>query len=253
MNTQSAPLNQLNILVTRPQSLAGRLAKLIEDEGGNALLYPVISIIDVENPKKNLQILERLAVFDIAIFISPTAVRKTFEQVATLPTSLQIAAIGSSTVDALEHQGLHASIKPDGHDSEALLKHKQLQSEAIHDKSIIIFRGAGGREHLANSLRERGASVEYAEVYQRVRSNNLTPLTETAINTLDVITISSNEGLQNLFDMNTHTQLLTLIPIIVPGARANQLAKTLGFTTVIQAENATNAAYINALKHWSSA
>lgn len=250
MHAKSYLLNQLNVLVTRPQTLANKLATLIEEEGGNALLYPVISIEDIDDSRDTLN---HLANYDIGIFISPTAVRKTFQQLSALPSSLQVAAIGSSTAEVLSQHGVNISIEPDGHDSESLLQHERLQAETVGSKTIIIFRGVGGREHLANTLRERGATVDYAEVYRRARPTNVAPLSEQAISALDIITVTSNEGLQNLFDMNTHTNLLSQTPVMVPGNRSKQLAESLGFQTVVQAENATNAAYIDALKQWSSA
>lgn len=251
MNTAAAPLHGLNILVTRPKELATNLATLIEQEEGKAVLYPVISIEDSDNPVSRETVLSRLSSFDIAIFISPTAVRKTFEFLPALPPSLQVVAIGSSTKKALNERSVAVAINPEGHDSESLLCHDQLQAEQVSGKSIVIFRGSGGREQLGNTLSSRGAVISYAEMYKRARPKNIASLTDFALNTVNIITITSNEGLQNLFDLTANTAQLTKIPLLVPSSRSKKLAEKLGFIEIIQSDNATDAACIEALKRWA--
>lgn len=244
-------LHGLTVLITRPTELAKQLASKTEQLGARSIIYPVISIEAPDNTTQRDQLLQQLDDFDIAIFISPTAVTKTFEHIKHLPSPLQVAAIGSSTEKTLEQHKVAVSIKPEGHNSEALLRHVQLQAEQINGKSIVIFRGEGGREQLGNTLQSRGAKVYYAEMYQRVRPQDTVPLTDNELDAISIITVSSNQGLQNLFDLTTNTALLCQKPLLVPGERGEQLAKTLGFTHVIQSDNATDNACIDALLKWS--
>ena len=70
------PLAGRGIVVTRPRDQAAGLAALIEAAGGRALLYPAIEIEDLPDPAAARNVLRDLERLDLAIFVSPTAVRK---------------------------------------------------------------------------------------------------------------------------------------------------------------------------------
>jgi uroporphyrinogen-III synthase len=248
MQQPIAPLQGLNVLVTRPKLRAGRLCQLIELAGGTALQFAAIEISAPEDSRSRDYARDHLTEFELAVFISPTAVEKTLDYLVELPNHIKLAAIGSKTASSLESHGLNIDIRPDGHDSEALLKHPSLQAEQIAARKIVIFRGEGGRPVLGDTLQSRGAEVFYADMYQRsppVDANRLNAyLQET-----DIITTSSNEGLRNLYDLTTDKAQLTSLFLVVPGERAQTLAQALGFDNIIIAENATDEACMNALEY----
>jgi uroporphyrinogen-III synthase len=251
MNTHPTTLRGLTVLVTRPLELSKQLASQIEKLGAQTIIYPAISIEAPEDNARRDQELQQLGRYDIAIFISPSAVSKTFEHLDSLPPALQVAAIGSSTEKTLAQHNIMVAIKPEGHNSEALLGHPLLQAKAISGKSIIVFRGEGGREKLGETLVSRGANIFYAEMYRRALPKNTASLTDDELKSINIITVSSNQGLQNLFDLTTNTDTLREIPLLVPGDRGEQLASSLGFTHIIRAANATDRACIKALQTWA--
>ncbi|MDH5764465.1 MAG: uroporphyrinogen-III synthase [Gammaproteobacteria bacterium] len=247
------PLKNITILVTRPEGSADHLLQSITDAGGTALHYPVIRIDDIDNDGHLNKIIASLTSFNIAIFISPTAVKKTLSRIRSLPTSLTLAAIGKTTASILTMSGYKTVIVPDDFNTESLLEHQAFQAENIANKSIVIFRGVGGRELLGDTLSQRGATVVYAETYQRTQ-NSLDSLTATQLSSIDALTISSNEVLQALFDLtdNSLKPLLTSISVVVPGERSFKLASELGFKSIIKSQNATDEACIQALiNHFS--
>lgn len=245
---KTLPLKNKTILVTRPEELASSLLQRINLAGGTALHYPVIRINDVDEPETLSLIFNNLSSFDIAIFISPTAVKKTLDKIKSLPDNLTLAVIGRSTETVLKKLGYQAQIMPNDFNTESLLLHPALQQQQIVNKSVVIFRGVGGRELLGDVLAQRGGKVTYAETYKREK-NLLASLTSDQLSTIDAITVSSNEGLQNLFDLTDDAckPLLTTLPLVVPGDRAQKLASDLGFTSIIQASNATDDACMQAL------
>ena len=252
MEPPKQPLAGLKVLVTRPEELADNLALLIEQAGGSPVLYPVISIEEPKDAERYNKILKELSSFDIAIFISPTAVQKTLEHIDCLPSTLKVAAIGSSTANSLSKNNILVSIKPDGHDSESLLKHAEFQPDKIAGKSIVIFRGEGGREMLGNALKSRGSFIHYAEMYRRTRKKNLPPLSIEQLDNLDIITVTSNEGLQNLFDLTGNKPALLKLPLIVPGKRCEGLARELGFQNIVRSKDARDTSCIEALRKWAT-
>lgn len=116
-----------------------------------------------------------IAKADIVIFVSVAAVTFTqqsfafaFAQLSEQPNKLQCFAVGKATKQALTEAGIKQVISPevDAENSEGLLQLSQLNQ--VENKRVLIVRGNGGRELIANTLMTRGAQVSYIETYQRV-------------------------------------------------------------------------------------
>ena len=253
MNSASA-LSNKTILITRPEGREKNLRSLIEKAGGSVIHYPVFKIqppLDIEI-EQLIHLREQLHHFTMAIFISPTAVIQSQDYFPVLPEHLVIVSIGSKTRKTLEEHDILVDIDAPGHNTESLLSMAAFQMPEIDGHRILIFRGKGGRALLGDTLIRRGAQVRYVETYRREIAEH-PPLTESQINSLDAITISSNEGLDNLVTLMEDPSLLIDVPLIVPGKRAATLARQHGFKKIIAAENATDEAMIAALnQHFAS-
>lgn len=259
--TEAAPaqdaLAGIGILVTRPAHQADKLCSLIEAVGGHALRFPVLEILEPRDLDALNDVISRLDEFDIAIFISPNAVNKAMNRILArgpLPPRLRLAAIGKASARELERFGTPAHIYPSHRfDSEALLELDEMKQVA--GQRIVIFRGDGGRELLGDTLRARGAHVEYAEAYRRGRPdadvNKL--MHHWARGELDVIVVTSNEGLRNLFDMvgKLGQTWLCKTTLVVVSERMVQLARELGFKQPpVVAREASDDALVEALIAW---
>ena len=104
--------------------------------------------------------------------------------------------------------------------------------KSIQGKKFAIFRGNGGRELLADTLRARGAVVEYAECYRRIKpeSDAKEIFDQWKNREIDAIVATSNEGLRNLFDILTPKgdSYLRNSQFIVISERMVQFARELG-------------------------
>lgn len=243
-------LKNISVLVTRPTHMAIPLCDYIESAGGHAVHFPVIEIEDLQLTSSDIPDLDNIS---IAIFISPTAVQKTFRIIGSLPEQITVAAIGSSTARELVANNVKVSIFPEnGFESEGLLAETGLETKNIRDKLIVIFKGEGGRALLEDTLVERGANVIQINLYRRIIPKPQTPLNAGLLNHIDIIAVTSSEGLSNLFTLTENKQDIINIPLIVPGKRCQKLAVELGSTHIIESGSATDESCINSLHAWAS-
>jgi len=246
------PLTGLKILVTRPRDQAVLLAQRIELAGGTPLLFPLLEIAPVQDAKALHEQISRLSQFNLAVFISPNAVKYGMEAIraeGTLPPLLKIATVGQGSAKALHESGITNVIVPtESFDSEGLLNLPELRN--IDGWRILIFRGDGGRELLGDTLRERGATVEYATCYRRSKPQwEAGALLDAAP---DVITVTSSEALAYLWQIlgNGRKGSLSGIPLFVPHKRIAELARQQGWQQVLLAE-AGDDGLLSALIAWA--
>ena len=239
----NAPLNSLKVLVTRPEQQAQSLCKAILAAGGQAMAFPVTTIKPI--PAQNWNTLS-LTGYDIMIFVSQHAAFyfATGLHIA-LADTIKLIAIGTGTAAAMRRAGLIASIiSPDPASSESLLTVPALHDVA--DKKIVIVRGQGGREILAHKLAQRGANIHYIEVYQRQIAKPSKIDIEQAKKT-DCAIITSTYGLDNLCTLIKDHHLKNKW-LIVASKRIKRYAETLGFSQVLVADGASNAAVMQQIK-----
>jgi uroporphyrinogen-III synthase len=141
-------------------------------------------------------------------------------------------------VKALAARGVTGCIAPqERFESEALLAQPELAGERVSGKRIVIFRGDGGRELLADTLRARGAVVEYIICYRRAcPAGGVEILLERwRAGHLDALTVSSSEGLRYLLDLldDEGRSFLARTPVFVPHARIAENARVSGLHKII--------------------
>lgn len=245
------PLAGLNIVVTRPREQAASLVQRITTLGGKAILFPLLEIEPVSDTRPLHELVARLSDFDLAIFISPNAVRYGMASIQKLPATLRVATVGQSSAQTLRDAGVKEVIAPQGRsDSEALLALPQLQD--VRGWKIVIFRGDAGRELLGDTLKMRGADVEYITCYHRSKPQQ-------DIGTLlnhqpDAITLSSSEALGYLWDMldEPGRQQISSVPLFVPHARIAEKARQQGWQEVFQTAGSDDG-IVSGLVAWSKA
>lgn len=236
------PLQGLTIAVTRPREQAMQMVQRIEQAGGAALLFPLLEITAAADAEALNAQVARLGQFNLAIFISPNAVRYGAAAIRAaghpaagnrvpLPPHLKIATVGQGSAKALRETGFSNIIAPtERFDSEGLLALPEMQH--VSGWRVMIFRGDGGRELLGDTLRERGATVEYASCYRRAKSQQDKGKLLAA--RPDAIVVTSSEAMEHLsrmLDAGDRDALRNTV-LFVPHARIAELASDLGWPQV---------------------
>jgi uroporphyrinogen-III synthase len=200
-------LKGLHVAVTRPVDQATNIVDAIHYHGGKAFSFPLIAISPLEDYHEFDLVIAKLEQADWAIFISTNAVDNALPRIlkkfGNVPDNLKFAAIGHQTAKKLALYGAHNVLTPlTRFDSEALLALAEMHNVA--DQNIIIFRGVGGRDVLAETLKKRGAKISFAECYRRTNPQTDTQLLNSAWRQgqLDAIIVTSSEAMRNLMGLS---------------------------------------------------
>ncbi len=254
----ASTLQGLSLILTRPEGQSTPLKTRLEEDGARVVLVPTIKIVARVPRCKESELLPRLSEYNLVIFISANAAAYACaylrQQRLTWPASLRVAAVGEATRRALIAQDIPVVLVPaTRYDTEALLEMPSLTQ--VNGQSILVVRGVGGRELLAQTLRARGAQVDYWETYQRQRPDPDEFRTALARSMpTDLVICTSVEGIQNLVDLAAEYRTpLLATPLLVVGQRQQHAARTLGFiSAVFKAERASDEALWSAVVAWRS-
>ena len=251
--TEAAPLAGLAVAVTRPTRQNDALVQQLRALGASVSAIPLLAINPLQEPAQRAKIdttLQQLADYQIAIFISQNAAEQVLLALAARsldwPSHIQTYAIGSATTQFLATNGISAT-SPLQMNSEGLLALPALQHVA--GQRCVIFRGLGGRETLAQTLRARGAVVDYCELSCR----QLPPEAGTqwsgwiaGLHTHSaLVCINSTETLNHLCTIDPDAAARNNLTLLVPGERVARAASEAGFRHMGIASDATDAAILH--------
>jgi uroporphyrinogen-III synthase len=249
-------LTGIGVLVTRPEHQAHHLCQLIEAEGGAAIRYPALVIKPRHDRAAVRAAIGPVDRYDLVIFISGNSVRFGADMLEQ-HRDLRVAAVGQATAAALNAAGYRVSLMPsEGSDSEALLAMPELAHMA--GQRVLIVRGTGGRELLAEVLTARGAQVQYAEMYTREAAYPSMEL-KLEIDTLwrqggiKVYVATSVEVLEALLGIVTPRcrELIHSTALVTGSRRVADAAQRLGLgSPIVLADSTDDTALTGALIRW---
>ncbi|MDR5819521.1 fused uroporphyrinogen-III synthase HemD/membrane protein HemX [Caballeronia sp. LZ043] len=253
------------VIVTRPAGQSSTLLARLASAGFDTLEFPLIDIAPVADDAPLRAALDQLYLppdaperYALVVFVSPNAIDHAFSRLAApWPADLPVAVVGPGSVTALARQGVHAPaqrvITPSAEkadprfDSEALYAaiEAEFGATGLEGRRVLIVRGDGGREWLAERLVAAGARVEKAAAYRRVlpepsmqkweRVHALLTGEPPMQDVPHAWLLTSSEGVRNLnelaYEHLTADEIARLkrAPLVCPHPRIAEAARGAGF------------------------
>ncbi len=253
-------LHGLRVMITRPQAQVPAWQARLQAAGADTVVASLMEIVPISDEADSQIIRQRVLALDAyqhVIFVSQNAAHYGLQWIddywSQLPSDINVYAVGSATAQLLHQHDVAVIEAGQTMNTEALLALPQLQH--VRGDKVLIFRGQGGRPVLAEQLQERGAVVDYGELYQR----QFPPQASQQVAELnwgqagDVVALHSGEALDNwcqIMASLASTSAWQAMPTLVPGKRVADKARNLGFERVIEAYNASDQEMLAALQAW---
>jgi uroporphyrinogen-III synthase len=237
----------MRVIVTRPAAQAADWVAQLQAHAIDAVALPLIGIAPLADPAALHAAWRGLAQQRMVVFVSPNAAEQFFAQRpadAPWPADLLAGSPGPGTTRVLAGRGVapHRIVEPASDapqfDSESLWA--QLRDRDWRGASVLVVRGDGGREWLAQALREAGAQVAHVAAYERT-----TPAFDTAGAAVLQAALdrpaahlwffSSSEAIDNLAAVQGASAAWRAAGAIATHPRIAARARRLGFARVADA------------------
>ena len=243
-----------SVIVTRPTGQEDYILSALGQGGYRTHHLPLMKIVPVEDNTRSAVLrttVQNTDQYAVIVVVSMNAaehgLRWLDDYWPQYPIGIDWIAVGPSTAEVLEKAGLTVHCPENSFDTEGMLTLECLHADRITGKKVLLWRGVGGRETLANTLRAQGAQVDYAELYERQDIVHSPQQWQQALADKPVLMLSSTQQIeivcQQVEDIAQRIRLL-----IVPTERSARIAKEHGFTQVVAAASSHDDDLLAALK-----
>ncbi len=233
------------IVNTRPEQQAKKLTQSLIKLGHRVIELPLIQIQPINFANKS-SLQAQIDQSEMLVFVSKNAVDCFFRQFRL--KQQQLAVTGRASYHYLKQYCSNHILFPEaGSDSEALLE--QILQLPQKPRKVMIVRGVGGREFLAQQLGLASIMVQYLEVYRRLAiSWSHEDLANIWQQPIDFLLITSSEAAQYLCWLSQQYglgQIMSTPIITIHQKIADKLVK-MGFQAKIRVTQSTDDTAIQA-------
>ncbi|MBA1202209.1 uroporphyrinogen-III synthase [Pseudomonas capeferrum] len=246
-------MNGWRLLLTRPVEDCAALAQTLAVAGIESSSLPLLDIEPLPLDETRSVVLRGLDRYQAIIVVSKPAARLLLERSAQVGLRLPRTGwftVGSASAQILQDQALEVECPDQGDDSEALLTLAALHQAIDRDAArVLIVRGEGGRELLAERLAEQGANVDYLELYRRRMPSYPTGTLVRRVDgeRLNGLVVSSGQGLEHLQQLaGADWPRLARLTLFVPSPRVAAQARAAGVQQIVDCRGASASALMAA-------
>ncbi|MGI9081953.1 MAG: uroporphyrinogen-III C-methyltransferase [Thermoleophilaceae bacterium] len=245
------PLHGRCIAVTRARAQASGLAARLRSLGAEVVEAPAIRIEPRPVEGELASALEAIGDYALLCLTSPNGAELLFDALedgrrdARALAGATVAAIGPGTAAALARRGIRADVVPRRSVAEALVE--ELEGVPVEGRKVLVARAAEARDVLPDALRDRGAEVHVAALYDTVAE----PLSQEAragLQRSDYVTFTSSSTVTMLLEaLGPADGLPDRARIVSIGPVTSATARERGLSVHVEAERSDIDGLVDAL------
>jgi uroporphyrinogen III methyltransferase/synthase len=252
---EQRPLFGKRVLVTRPRQQAGDMVRRLELLGAVPHVLPTVEIREPADWAPVDRALAELSSYQWLVFTSVNGVHALLRRLRQTGRDLRalgcirLAAIGSSTAEALRSYHLEPDLVPEEFRSESLAA---ALKEQARGQRVLLARADRGRELLREEL-AAVATVDQVAVYSQIDSLEAPPdiLEQLRAGEMDYVTVTSSNiarALVGLLDPATRRQLEEgAVKLVSISPVTSGTLRELGMPVAAEAQEHTTAGVLEAL------
>ena len=250
---ENRPLSGKRILVTRARAQASEFATNLQALGAEAIQFPTIRIVDIENPEPLRRAAREIASFDWLILTSVNGVERFWRALreegldARALANVDLCAIGPATAAAIRAKGVQPDLVPESYIAEAVVD-ALADSGDLRDTRILLPRAETAREVIPERLQALGAEVIEVAAYRTVSDGKEaeTIRSRLAEGEVDMVTFTASSTVKNFVELiGTEIGGAEVASI---GPITSRTARELGLPVHVEAEEYTIPGLLAAIR-----
>lgn len=252
------PRARKRVLVTRAGDQAQALTAALREIGVEPVTVSTIEIIPPASFAELDQAIAELDRVDYLILTSVNAVNAFFDRLTALGhdkqelTALRTVAVGPKSAQAIAAYGIAVDLTPQDYRAEGIVA---LLKERVSGKRVLYPKAALARDLIPAQLTAAGAEVIDPVAYASAAPADAAEKLHQALACgLDLLTFTASSTLQNFVALldSEALALARRIPIASIGPLTSTAAEKLGFKVVVEPDNATIDALVEAIDSYFS-